>query len=63
MPQTQSQPATNKNKDGYLLPNKNRIACMENWAMANTIEMDKGITEVFDQIGIFACICRYRIVE
>ncbi|KAI0059807.1 hypothetical protein BV25DRAFT_1808428 [Artomyces pyxidatus] len=41
----------------------NKTKCTENWRTENANNMGKGVTEVFDQTGVFLCACRHGVVE
>ena len=45
--------------DGLLDEND----CTTNWKAAYVTELGKGAAKVFDQMGIFASLCRHSIVE
>ncbi|KAI0054626.1 hypothetical protein BV25DRAFT_1816807, partial [Artomyces pyxidatus] len=60
-------PRKGKNKepdpdDGLPISGK-KSKCTENWRTENANTMGKGVTEVFDQTGVFVGVCRHGIVE
>jgi hypothetical protein len=50
--------------DGFVVPEEELDdRCGSNWKAANSKELPPPSKEAFDQMGVFACLCRHGIVE
>jgi len=53
-----------ESEDGFAFPEgEEDDRCGSNWKAANPKELLPATKEVFEQTGVFACLCRHRIVE
>ena len=53
-----------ESEDGLAFPEgEEDDRCGSNWKAANSKELPPATKEVFDQTGVFACLCRHGIVE
>jgi hypothetical protein len=51
-------------EDGSMVPqDEGDDRCGSNWKAANSKELPLTSKAIFDQTGVFACVCRHGIVE
>ena len=51
-------------EDGFVVPEDELDDCCgSNWKAANLKELPPPSKEAFDQMGVFACLCRHGIVK
>src|SRR5260221_7188697 len=53
-----------ESEDGFAVPEgEEDDRCGSNWKAATSKELPPATKEVFEQTGVFACLCRHGIVE
>ena len=53
-----------QSKDGFVfLEGEGDDCCGNNWKAATSKELPPATKEVFEQTGVFACLCQHGIVE
>ena len=53
-----------ESEDGFAFPDgEEDNRCGSNWKAATSKELPPATKEVFEQTGVFACLCRHGIVE